>query len=255
MINKKDSEKFLKLMTYLKNKGIKLEKPDINLSYDKFYINDNRLIMPLWQIKGIQSDLSNKIIQNRGNGYIDFFDFVCKNKDILNENILKILVKAEVFRSFNINSHTLLENIAVALNFADINDDLIKKPVIVELDDYSDEVKRNNELECFGYFISNHPASRYQNMMKLEMLEKFLFKNIKCVVLINRISNIKTKKNENMAFISASDETGSSDFTIFPRNIDLINDLKVGDLVEISGNVSKRFDKVSIIVNNIKKVV
>lgn len=255
MINNKDSEKFLKLMTYLKNKGIKLEKPDINLSYDKFYINDNRLIMPLWQIKGIQSDLSNKIIQNRGNGYIDFFDFVCKNKDILNENILKILVKAEAFRSFNINSHTLLENIAVALNFADINDDLIKKPVIVELDDYSDEVKRNNELECFGYFISNHPASRYQNVMKLEMLEKYLFKNIKCVVLINRISNIKTKKNENMAFISASDETGSSDFTIFPRNIDLINDLKVGDLVEISGNVSKRFDKVSIIVNNIKKVV
>ena len=255
MINNKDSEKFLKLMTYLKNKGIKLEKPDINLSYDKFYINDNRLIMPLWQIKGIQSDLSNKIIQNRGNGYIDFFDFVCKNKDILNENILKILVKAEAFRSFNINSHTLLENIAVALNFADINDDLIKKPVIVELDDYSDEVKRNNELECFGYFISNHPASRYQNVMKLGMLEKYLFKNIKCVVLINRISNIKTKKNENMAFISASDETGSSDFTIFPRNIDLINDLKVGDLVEISGNVSKRFDKVSIIVNNIKKVV
>ena len=42
MINNKDSEKFLKLMTYIKNKGIKLEKPDINLSYDKFYINDNR---------------------------------------------------------------------------------------------------------------------------------------------------------------------------------------------------------------------
>ena len=91
--------------------------------------------------------------------------------------------------------------------------------------------------------------------MKLEMLEKYLFKNIKCVVLINRISNIKTKKNENMAFISASDETGICDFTVFPKNMNLINDLKIGDLVEINGNVSKRFDKVSIIVNNIKKVV
>lgn len=37
--------------------------------------------------------------------------------------------------------------------------------------------------------------------------------------------------------------------------MNLINDLKIGDLVEINGNVSKRFDKVSIIVNNIKKVV
>ena len=58
-----------------------------------------------------------------------------------------------------------------------------------------------------------------------------------------------------MAFISASDETGTCDFTIFTKNMNLINDLKIGDLVEINGNVSKRFDKVSIIVNNIKKVV
>ena len=255
MINNKDNEKFTKLVLFLKNKGIKLEKPDVNLSHNKFYISGKELIMPLWQIKGIPENLSEKIIENRKDGYTDFFDFVCKNKKILNENILNTLINAEALRSFNLNERTLVENIAVALNFAEIDDELIKKPVIIELDDYSDEVKRNNELESFGYFITNHPASKYQNVMKLEMLEKYLFKNIKCVVLVNRISNIKTKKNENMAFISASDETGTCDFTIFPKNMNLINDLKIGDLVEINGNVSKRFDKVSIIVNNIKKVV
>ena len=255
MINNKDNEKFAKLVLFLKNKGIKLEKPDVNLSHNKFYISGKELIMPLWQIKGIPENLSEKIIENRKDGYTDFFDFVCKNKKILNENILNTLINAEALRSFNLNERTLVENIAVALNFAEIDDELIKKPVIIELDDYSDEVKRNNELESFGYFITNHPASKYQNVMKLEMLEKYLFKNIKCVVLVNRISNIKTKKNENMAFISASDETGTCDFTIFPKNMNLINDLKIGDLVEINGNVSKRFDKVSIIVNNIKKVV
>lgn len=255
MINNKDNEKFAKLVLFLKNKGIKLEKPDVNLSHNKFYISGKELIMPLWQIKGIPENLSEKIIENRKDEYTDFFDFVCKNKKILNENILNTLIKAEALRSFNLNERTLVENIAVALNFAEIDDELIKRPVIIELDDYSDEVKRNNELESFGYFITNHPASKYQNVMKLEMIEKYLFKNIKCVVLVNRISNIKTKKNENMAFISASDETGTCDFTIFPKNMNLINDLKIGDLVEINGNVSKRFDKVSIIVNNIKKVV
>ena len=255
MINNKDNEKFAKLVLFLKNKGIKLEKPDVNLSHNKFYISGKELIMPLWQIKGIPENLSEKIIENRKDGYTDFFDFVCKNKKILNENILNTLINAEALRSFNLNERTLVENIAVALNFAEIDDELIKRPVIIELDDYSGEVKRNNELESFGYFITNHPASKYQNVMKLEMLEKYLFKNIKCVVLVNKISNIKTKKNENMAFISASDETGTCDFTIFPKNMNLINDLKIGDLVEINGNVSKRFDKVSIIVNNIKKVV
>lgn len=255
MINNKDNEKFAKLVLFLKNKGIKLEKPDVNLSHNKFYISGKELIMPLWQIKGIPENLSEKIIENRKDGYTDFFDFVCKNKKILNENILNTLIKAEALRSFNLNERTLVENIAIALNFAEIDDELVKRPVIIELDDYSDEVKRNNELESYGYFITNHPASKYRNVMKLEMLEKYLFKNIKCVVLINRISNIKTKKNENMAFISASDETGICDFTVFPKDMNLINDLKIGDLVEISGNVSKRFDKVSIIVNNIKKVV
>ena len=255
MINNKDNEKFVKLVSFLKNKGIKLEKPDVNMSYNKFYINGKELIMPLWQIKGISEELSIKIIENRIERYTDFFDFVCKNKKILNENILNTLIKADSLRSLNLNQRTLIENTKVALNFADIDDELIKKPVIIELDDYSDEVKRNNELDSFGYFITNHPASKYKNVMKLEMLEKYLFKNIKCVVLINRISNIKTKKNENMAFIGASDETGTCDFTIFPKNMDLINDLKIGDLVQINGNVSKRFDKVSVIVNNIKKVV
>ena len=56
-----------------------------------------------------------------------------------------------------------------------------------------------------------------------------------------------------MAFIRASDESGACDFTVFPEKIGLLDSLKENDLIEISGSVSKRFDKVSIIVNNIMK--
>ena len=66
---------------------------------------------------------------------------------------------------------------------------------------------------------------------------------------------IKTKKNEDMAFFSASDEVSKGNFTVFPKNIDVIKDLYEHDLVEVTGLVSKRFDKVSVIVNNISKVV
>ena len=85
-------------------------------------------------------------------------------------------------------------------------------------------------------------------------MDKYLFKNVKCVVLVEGLRSIKTKKNEDMAFMSGSDETKVGDFTIFPKNYGLLNDIKVHDLVEVSGTVSKRFDKISIIVNNIKKV-
>ena len=255
MINSKDNEKFIKLINFLKSKGILLEKPDVNTSNNTFYMKDKKLVMPLSEIKGITEEISKKIIERRNTEYTDYFDFVYKNKDILNKSILETLIKADALRSFKLNQATLIENMESAMNFAEINDDLISKPIIKEVPDYSEEEKRNLELEIYGYFISNHPASKYQNVVKMNDIEKYLFKNIKCVVLINRINFIKTKKNEDMAFISASDETGFCDFTIFPRNFDKISNIKIGDLVEILGSISKRFDKISIIVNNIKKVV
>ena len=103
--------------------------------------------------------------------------------------------------------------------------------------------------------ISNHPSSKYKNVVKLCEIEKNLFKNVKCIVLVDKIRSIKTKKNEDMAFMLCSDETKSGDFTVFPNKYEIINNIHEGDLVEIMGSVSKRFDKVSIIVNNIKKVV
>ena len=255
MLNNKDSDKFFKIITFLKKKGINIEKPNINESLNKFFIKNNKLIMPLKEIIGISSDISDKIVKRRKNGYLDYFDFVCKNKDILNESILKILIKAEALRCFNLNMHTLIENIESALNYADIDDDLIKKPVIVEYNDYTIDEKRTFEYEVYNFFISNHPSSIYQNAVKIDCLNNYLFKNIKSVVLINKITTIKTKKGESMAFINASDETGFCDLTIFPKNYELISNFKNNDLVEISGTVSKRFDKTSIIVNNIKKVV
>ena len=73
------------------------------------------------------------------------------------------------------------------------------------------------------------------------------------MVLVERLIKIKTKKGDDMAFIRASDESGSCDFTVFPEKFGLLDSLKENDLIEIRGSVSKRFDKVSIIVNNIMK--
>ena len=257
MINNKDSDKINSLVSFLKNKGFKILKPDINISKDKYFVSDNTLIMPFSDIKGISKDIASKIAGARGNGYSDVFEFLSITKDFINEDIFKILVKSGVFDSFNVNRHTLIENIDVIFNYVNLSDgsSLIEKPLLVEVSEYSDNELREMEYDLFGYFISNHPSSKYKNVVKLDNLEKYLFKTIKCVVLIERIKMIKTKKNEDMAFFSASDEVSKGNFTVFPKNIDVIKNLHEHDLVEVTGLVSKRFDKVSIIVNNISKVV
>ena len=257
MINNKDSDKINSLVSFLKNKGFKILKPDINISKDKYFVSENTLIMPFSDIKGISKDIASKIAGARGNGYSDVFEFLNITKDFINEDIFKILVKSGVFDSFNVNRHTLIENIDVIFNYVNLSDgsSLIEKPLLVEVSEYSDNELREMEYDLFGYFISNHPSSKYKNVVKLDNLEKYLFKTIKCVVLIERIKMIKTKKNEDMAFFSASDEVSKGNFTVFPKNIDVIKDLYEHDLVEVTGLVSKRFDKVSVIVNNISKVV
>ena len=257
MINGKDGDKLRDSISYLKSKGFRIIKPDINLSKNAFYVRNKDVIMPFIQVKGINEDVAKKIIEVRDTGFKDIFDFAYKTKYFINEDIFKKLVKAGVFDSFMINRHTLMENMESIINYANLSDgtDIIKKPVLIEVNEYDEVDLRNDELEAYGMLISNHPSSKYKNVVKLCEIEKKLFKNVKCIVLVDKIRSIKTKKNEDMAFMLCSDETKSGDFTIFPNKYEIINNIHEGDLVEIMGSVSKRFDKVSIIVNNIKKVV
>ena len=105
---------------------------------------------------------------------------------------------------------------------------------------------------CVFNSTSAYTASK--EYMKLIDIDKYLYKKIKCVVLVDKIKVIKTKKNEDMAFIEASDETNKCSFTVFPNNFKMLTNIKENDLVLINGEAQKRFDKYIIIVNNIRKV-
>ena len=54
-----------------------------------------------------------------------------------------------------------------------------------------------------------------------------------------------------MVFITGSDETGTAEFILFPKNY---IELKNMDICIISGKVEKRFDKFQIVSNKIIKL-
>ena len=244
--------------SYLKSKNIKFYKPSINNSKLNYYIENKKLMMPLWLIKGISKEISQKILNNKKEGYTDIFDFTYKNKDFINEEIMKQLINAGAMSSFMLNKQTLINNIDSAINYSLIADDdgLIKKPIIVMYEEYNEEILRKLEYESYGFYIKNHPTSKYMNKeyIKLHKIKNYLFKNIKCVILIDKITKIKTKKGEDMAFIKGSDETDVCEFTVFPNRYKLLENINQNDIIEINGSVEKRFDKYVIIVNNIKRM-
>ena len=253
--NSRDVKKNNIYLTYLKSKGIKLIKPSINNSLDDYFINNNSLIMPLWTIKGITKEISDYIIKDK---YEDYIDFICKCKDILNENLITTLVNSGSLDCFNLNHQTMINNYEEVINYADIADPdgLVSKPSIIMYPEYSIDKLRQDEVSLYGFYITNHPASIYntKDYLKLNQVNNYLFKKVKCVVLVDRISRIKTKNNDDMAFLTGSDDTNTIDFTIFPSNIDKLDNIKINDLVLINGEVTKRFDKVQIIINNIRKL-
>ncbi len=134
-----------------------------------------------------------------------------------------------------------------------IDSSLLLKPVIKEFSDTSDLLAL--ELKSYGFYITNHPTSIYTDsgIVKLEHLPESFDKYIRVIVLIESIRETKTKKGEAMAFIEASDETGQGLFIVFSKQMNLIENLKKQDVVEIQGRVTKRFDTYQMNVNNIIK--
>ena len=74
------------------------------------------------------------------------------------------------------------------------------------------------------------------------------------VILVNDIRKIKTKKNEDMAFINGTDETGSMDFVVFPKKINYLENLSIGSLVVVMGTVARRIDKYQININVVRSI-
>ena len=243
----------------IKKLGIKINKPDINLSNDKYQVINNTLLLPFNIIKNIGSNVSDIIYGVREKGFDDYFDFIKKvNVNSIGKKTIELLILAGCCDSFKLNRRTMIENLKDAIIYSElssgIDDSLVSVPNIKEYDEFNNNELISKEKELYGFYLSDHPISKYNNRIKLIDLNKYFDKFIKSYVLVESIHKIKTKKSEDMAFINCSDETSIEDFIVFPNKINLINDIDINDIILVSGKVEKRYDKYQIIVNNIEKV-
>ena len=251
--NNKDISKCEKILSSLKNSGYKLLKPNINYSIDKYAERNGYILLPLNIIRGLTDDIISKIIRVRENGFNDIFDFFVKTNSFLNKETYLILIKSGALDIFKINKQTMIKNIDVILNYASIYSDGLGKPILTKYPEYDDTTLREFEILSYGMYITNHPCSKYKDVIKVENIKNYLFKNVNMVLLIKSIRTIKDKKGGEMAFLECEDETGKVNLTMFSSLYAKNNDLKVNELIIVNVKVSKRFDKLNVLVNNIKR--
>ncbi len=253
-------EKVKSYLSDLKKAGYKISPVHINYSNLSFLEKNNIILLPFKMLKGFPSESAKAIIEERNkNGvFQDVWDFFRRTYNILNKNDYLILINAGALKYFGLNTKTLIANLDSFINFGSLYQDLGEyalRPEITKEKDYENNVLRELEINSYGFFISNHPASKFvsNEIMKMAKIKTYVFKNCLCYVMIEEIKKVKNKNGEAMAFLRASDETGTNEFIIFSKNCYLLNGLQKNDLIKVNGYVTKRYDKYNIIINNLSK--
>ena len=241
--------------------GINILKPDINYSSNTYKVADDGIYYPITGINGIGEVTGKEIINNRGEGYTDIFDFLVKNSNV-NKKALELLIESGVFDSFGINRKTLINNIDELINYQELAKDLDKeyvlKPELNIENEYTEQELIGMEKGLFGFYISNHPVTSYKakldNIISLDKIPDYFNQMVNCVVLVEKVKTITTKKGDSMMFIDASDEYMKRDFTLFPKIYEKYNNIKVGDILKIVGRIERRYDTYQIIVNEVERL-
>ncbi len=243
-----------------RKKNISVLNPDINLSMDKYIIYNNSIVYPLSNIKNVSLNVVFKILSEREkSSFKDIFDFVIRCGSVLNEKILESLILAGCFDSFSINRKTLINNLEIIINYAEIGEylDDSLKPTFDVLDEYSDEEIVLGELKVFGFYLTNHPVTKYKSIyscVDLNVLENYFDKNVKVIIKVSSLRVITTKKGDEMMFMSGEDEFLELEFVMFPKVYKKYDFVSENDILYVFGHVEKRFDKLQIVVTNLKKL-
>ena len=282
-----DVEKLSEIMGECKRMGIPVLPPDINKSIGSFAVikagldenEADEIRFGLYAIKNLGQEISDFIIEERKkNGKFkslaDFLERVT-NKN-LNKKSFEALVMAGAMDGLG-ERYQMIENSESILAFnkevATKSDQgslfslmsetaTIPKLFLKETRKATPTEKLAWEKELLGLYLTGHPLDKYKSKFEKEQNCISYIKNnqkegsmVVVAGIIESIRNITTKKGQPMAFGKISDYADSIELVFFPRILEQHKKLIEPDkCVAIKGNISKKGDDLSVIVEAIKEL-
>lgn len=251
--------KTVQIIREARARGVKFYLPNINISTHKYELYDEGLIFPLSNIKNVGINTSVEITKIRKKEFTTIFDAFTKLTEIgVNKKNIESLIYASCFDIFNYNKKTLIENLDTLLNYAflakGLDSDNLLLPAIDIKEEYSKDILMQKEKELFGFYLSYHPTIKFKEQYKVVSLidvSKHIDKMIDTIIMVDRIKEIKDKKDNKMAFISGSDEITDIEYICFSRVYQEMETVNKGDVLLIRGRVSDK-QEIKIIVEKVK---
>ncbi len=266
-----DIDKVPAIIAECEKMGIKVLPPDVNESFKNFAMiqaesgESAHIRFGLQGIKNLGEHIAEVIYRERKNNgkYKDLEDFLGRVQDKdLNKKSLESLVKCGAMDSFGYDRGLLLANIDNLLAFVrSINEstttkqdslffgtaiDLNKKVRLDPAHEATDTDKMNWEKELLGLYVSAHPFSEVEQIMRnvLTPLNDLQSKPrgdwVVVGGVIDKAKKKITRKGDTMMFVTIQDLSGSLELLVFPRTYETTKDVWVeGRLVCVVGKTSE----------------
>ncbi len=248
--NMNDIKQVSFFMEECRRMGVTVLGPDINESFYKFNVNDDKAIrFGMGAVKGVGKGAVETIVENRKDGkYDDIFDFAKRiDLRLANKKTFENLILAGGMDSFGLNRSQYfnfdidgLSYIEKALKFGSKYQETINSSQINLFGDDSLNVSYNSsipeceewinlerlkkEREVVGIYISAHPLDDYirelnnftsSGLSTLNDLNRLINKDFYVGGIINEVEHLQSKTGNGFAVFSFEDFNDQYKFRIF----------------------------------------
>lgn len=250
--NLNNDRKIASYLQELRSRHVKVAGPDINLSAAEFTLDQGRVRFGFESIKGIRRDFIHAIIDERqANGHFADLDDFLKRLTMRYLKLEPITALAQVgcFDGFDHNRHQVVANLEDLIESLQLSGDSVPlfdvlAPKVAQVSDYSDQERIELEKELIGVYLSGHPLSNYQQTFErvhATTVSQLDAKPTTLLVYLRHVKTIRTKRGEQMAFVSAEDLTDEIEITVFPRVFQRAHDfLATGKVLVVKGKRDAR---------------
>ena len=239
--------------------------PDINLSLYRFIPVDGKVIRyGLGAVKGT-GELAIRIIareRDQAGPYTDLFDFCQRvDKRVVNRRVLESLIRAGTFDSINTHRAGLFASVGIALESAEqtsraanqvslfSGDDVaLEKPSLVNVPQWGEKERLQNEKMALGFYLSGHPFNIYADELKNFVPTRLdrLGPQREPQLLAGIIYSIRiqmTKRGKKMGVIVLDDGKARVELVVYSEILDANRSwLKEDQLLVVEAKVSSKGD-------------
>ena len=231
------SETLSSYIRYAKLRGLKIYKPNINISTNRFMITKEGLFIPFTAIKSIGELVSNKIIEARNKPFTSYDDFRDRTSFLTSENNMALIFSGAL-DMFGKTKKSMCEN-------TDSKDVTFFKYMNVKdnNEEYDIEYLREMENKYLGFNLEYDVLNGYYDIVKKNKLVPLnrINNQLRANTLVHFVSfsEKKTKANDKMLIGTIEDDKSSYHFVVFP------------DDYKKNGNIPSK-DKLYIVVGQFR---